>query len=266
LRLQHGHGVVSSGGAGLPSAAEIDAQLAELSATLPKITYKTTNPRAPATAPKVLPAHVVFDKKVGCQARLPCSILALSCSPCPLFVSRAGDGSGEGHVDEPLSGEAVEKRWGFLRFALISQVLCFDGYFKQTIHESPLEHYRVRYVKVGLCVRVVGGCGVGWWGGGVVGWLGGWVVGWLGGWVGGWLLPDGSCSPASRPRLIGLQIYYYLEDDTISVLEPEVPNSGMPQGKLIKRQRLPKDELGNTWHWKVRWCGLRSSFPELFSP
>ena len=47
------------------------------------------------------------------------------------------------------------------------------------------------------------------------------------------------------------QIYYYLEDDTISVVEPEVPNSGMPQGKLIKRQRLPKDELGNTWHWKV---------------
>lgn len=37
----------------------------------------------------------------------------------------------------------------------------------------------------------------------------------------------------------------------MSVVEPEVPNSGMPQGKLIKRQRLPKDELGNTWHWKV---------------
>jgi len=36
----------------------------------------------------------------------------------------------------------------------------------------------------------------------------------------------------------------------MSVVEPEVPNSGMPQGKLIKRQRLPKDELGNTWHWK----------------
>jgi hypothetical protein len=26
--------------------------------------------------------------------------------------------------------------------------------------------------------------------------------------------------------------------------------SGIPQGKLIKRQQLPKDDLGNTWHWK----------------
>ena len=27
-------------------------------------------------------------------------------------------------------------------------------------------------------------------------------------------------------------------------------HSGIPQGKLIKRQQLPKDDLGNTWHWK----------------
>ena len=63
----------------------------------------------------------------------------------------------------------------------------------------------------------------------------------------------------SLPFLLSIsslaQIYYYLEDDTISVVEPEQPNSGMPQGKLIKRQRLPKDELGNTWHWKVRGAG-----------
>ena len=28
------------------------------------------------------------------------------------------------------------------------------------------------------------------------------------------------------------------------------PFSGIPQGKLIKRQQLPKDDLGNCWHWK----------------
>ena len=28
-------------------------------------------------------------------------------------------------------------------------MLCLHGYFKQTVHESQLEHYRVRYVKVG---------------------------------------------------------------------------------------------------------------------
>lgn len=26
--------------------------------------------------------------------------------------------------------------------------------------------------------------------------------------------------------------------------------SGIPQGKLIKRQRLPKDDLGNEYNWK----------------
>ena len=32
-------------------------------------------------------------------------------------------------------------------------------------------------------------------------------------------------------------------------IEPMVENSGMPQGKLIKRQRLPKNDQGQTWHW-----------------
>ena len=46
------------------------------------------------------------------------------------------------------------------------KVLLFNAYFKQTVHESPNEHYRVRHVKV----------------------------------------------------------YYYLEDDSISVVEPQVVN------------------------------------------
>ena len=36
----------------------------------------------------------------------------------------------------------------------------------------------------------------------------------------------------------------------MSVLEPEVANSGLPQGKLIRRQRLPKDASGNFYLWK----------------
>ncbi|XP_065652125.1 EF-hand domain-containing protein 1 isoform X2 [Hydra vulgaris] len=47
-----------------------------------------------------------------------------------------------------------------------------------------------------------------------------------------------------------VKIYYYLEDDSIMISEPVVENSGIPQGKLIKRQRLPKNEFGDTWHWK----------------
>jgi len=75
--------------------------------------------------------------------------------------------------------------------AFDKKVLKFDAYFKEAVHESPNEFYRVRPV----------------------------------------------------------EIYYYLEDDSIGVIEPIVENSGMPQGKLIKRQRLPKNDQGSCWHW-----------------
>nr|CAB3241327.1 EFHC1 [Phallusia mammillata] len=86
--------------------------------------------------------------------------------------------------------------------AFDKKVLKFIGYFKETVHESPQEYYRVRPV----------------------------------------------------------EIFYYLEDDSISVVEPNVENSGMPQGKLIKRQRLPKDDQGNHWHWKDLNLGMNVVF------
>ncbi|CAN0207995.1 unnamed protein product [Lampetra fluviatilis] len=45
-------------------------------------------------------------------------------------------------------------------------------------------------------------------------------------------------------------IYYYLEDDSMVVMEPPVENSGLTQGKLMKRQQMPKNNEGHTWHWK----------------
>lgn len=64
-----------------------------------------------------------------------------------------------------------------VQFVLVCpQVLRFNAYFKQTVHESPAEYFRVRPV----------------------------------------------------------DIYYYLEDDSISVVEPHVENSGMPQGTDFK--------------------------------
>jgi len=51
-------------------------------------------------------------------------------------------------------------------------------------------------------------------------------------------------------RVRPVKIYYYLEDDSISIVEPIVENSGIPQGKLIKRQRLPKNDQGEHWQWK----------------
>ena len=64
LKQSHGSYALAKPVDKLPTKEEIDQQLAELSATMPHLTYKTTNPRVAATPPKVLPAHVVFDKKV----------------------------------------------------------------------------------------------------------------------------------------------------------------------------------------------------------
>ena len=61
-----------------------------------------------------------------------------------------------------------------MKCILFIQVLRFNGYFKQTVHESANEYFRVRPV----------------------------------------------------------DLFYYLEDDSIAVIEPHVENSGMPQGKF----------------------------------
>lgn len=57
-----------------------------------------------------------------------------------------------------------------------------------------------------------------------------------------------------------VKIYYYLEDDSIAVIEPVVENSGIPQGKLIKRQRIPKNDLGANWHWKDFNIGIELTY------
>ncbi|KAM6355350.1 EF-hand domain-containing protein 1-like [Podargus strigoides] len=45
-------------------------------------------------------------------------------------------------------------------------------------------------------------------------------------------------------------IYYYLEDDSMTVIEPVVKNSGLLQGKLVRRHRVPKNDRGDHYHWK----------------
>ncbi|TSO15217.1 EF-hand domain-containing protein 1 [Bagarius yarrelli] len=39
-------------------------------------------------------------------------------------------------------------------------------------------------------------------------------------------------------RVRPVVFYYYLEDDSMCVMEPEVENSGIQQGKLLKRQKV----------------------------
>ncbi|XP_062480832.1 EF-hand domain-containing family member C2 isoform X2 [Pezoporus occidentalis] len=40
-------------------------------------------------------------------------------------------------------------------------------------------------------------------------------------------------------RIRHCKIYFYLEDDTIQVIEPRVKNSGIPQGTIVQRHRIP---------------------------
>ncbi|XP_073330014.1 EF-hand domain-containing family member C2 [Pagrus major] len=57
-------------------------------------------------------------------------------------------------------------------------------------------------------------------------------------------------------RIRRCKIYFYLEDDTIQVVEPEYKNSGIPQGTLIRRQRVPlpppdDDQFYNIFHFNI---------------
>ncbi|NWR56230.1 EFHC1 protein, partial [Bucorvus abyssinicus] len=61
---------------------------------------------------------------------------------------------------------------------------------------------------------------------------------------------DVPLSTEEHYRIRQVAIYYYLEDDSMSVIEPVVPNSGLPQGKLIRRHRVPKNDCGDHYHWK----------------
>ena len=54
-------------------------------------------------------------------------------------------------------------------------------------------------------------------------------------------IPDGMGTETKRVR--NVHLLYFLEDDTLSLLEPRLHNSGLDQGVLIKRHRIPKNDI-----------------------
>ncbi|XP_072282959.1 EF-hand domain-containing family member C2 [Pyxicephalus adspersus] len=92
---------------------------------------------------------------------------------------------------EPLLGQKLKPKFSvFPRgvgsnapswVAFDKQVLSFDAYFEEDVHQRQDETFRIRQCK----------------------------------------------------------IYFYLEDDTIQVVEPPMKNSGIPQGTIIRRHRIP---------------------------
>ncbi|XP_054474886.1 EF-hand domain-containing protein 1 [Anoplopoma fimbria] len=63
-------------------------------------------------------------------------------------------------------------------------------------------------------------------------------------------------SPEEESCVRPVVIYYYLEDDSMCIIEPIVENSGIQQGKRIKRQRLPKNERGEYFQWRDLNIGM----------
>ncbi|EZA47764.1 EF-hand domain-containing protein [Ooceraea biroi] len=57
-------------------------------------------------------------------------------------------------------------------------------------------------------------------------------------------------SPHEHYRLRHVNIIYYLEDDTLCVIEPVVDNAGFQQGKLVRRDRVRKSAKGDLFIWK----------------
>ncbi|XP_036140512.1 LOW QUALITY PROTEIN: EF-hand domain-containing protein 1 [Monomorium pharaonis] len=57
-------------------------------------------------------------------------------------------------------------------------------------------------------------------------------------------------SPDEHYRVRHVDIIYYLEDDTLCVIEPVVKNAGFQQGKLVRRNKIPKNAKGDLFIWK----------------
>lgn len=128
----------------------------------------------------------VFDRKIG-KNKFHKSHQFDYLNDVSVYVGEAKSGIG----GDPLPGQKLKPRHsGYPKgiggeapawVAFDRQVLCFDAYFQEAVHEKREEQYRIRRCK----------------------------------------------------------IYFYLEDDSIQVIEPKVENSGIPQGTLIRRHRIP---------------------------
>ena len=51
-------------------------------------------------------------------------------------------------------------------------------------------------------------------------------------------------------------IYFYLDDDTFHIIEPRVPNSGIPQGVFLKRNKLIKPDGSGEYDWPDLRLGI----------
>ncbi|XP_033209842.1 EF-hand domain-containing protein 1-like [Belonocnema kinseyi] len=63
-------------------------------------------------------------------------------------------------------------------------------------------------------------------------------------------------SPHEHFRIRYVNIIYYLEDETLSVIEPRIDNAGFNQGRLVRRGKIVKNSRGDVFHWKDLNVGI----------
>lgn len=62
-------------------------------------------------------------------------------------------------------------------------------------------------------------------------------------------------NPNENYRVRKCTIYYYLEDDTMHIIEQRIENSGIPQGVFLKRHKVTRPEDA-TAHYSWRDLNL----------
>lgn len=63
-------------------------------------------------------------------------------------------------------------------------------------------------------------------------------------------------NPTENFRIRKCIIYFYLDDDTFHIIEPRVPNSGIPQGIFLKRAKLLKQDGSGDYDWTDLKLGM----------
>jgi hypothetical protein len=64
-------------------------------------------------------------------------------------------------------------------------------------------------------------------------------------------------NPNENYRIRKCIIYYYLDDDTLHIIEPRIENSGIPQGVFLKRHKLPYPEDQSKYYvWRDLNLGI----------
>lgn len=62
--------------------------------------------------------------------------------------------------------------------------------------------------------------------------------------------------PSESYRIRHVNIIYFLEDNSMTVIEPCIPNAGFKTGRLVRRSKIQKNSRGDIYLWKDLNIGI----------